>query len=482
MYLITSTQMRAIEDRAIKELMIPSLLLMENAAIATVKHIEGQKAVVICGPGNNGGDGLAIARLLHVKGMDVQAVFVGDMKSLTGDALVNLNIARKMGLLSDKGIENLLPSADTVIDALFGTGLRGPLAGEAAQVVEAINRCTARIVSVDIPSGVEADTGRVGSTAVRADTTITFGLAKVGLILYPGAEYAGEVVVEDISIPKDMLVPDGPAPEQLTAVSDQLPPRPDRSNKGTFGRVCVIAGSRDMPGAAVLCCKAAYKAGAGLVHACTAPEVAKTVQASAPEVITSDIADVKEAVSSADVVALGPGLGRGPDIYAFVREILESCKKPMVLDADALMAVAQDKSVLHKLQALCVITPHPGEMGALTGMSIPEVLDDLLGCASSFAQEYGVVTLLKDARTVIASPCGRMFINPTGTPALAKAGSGDVLTGVIAAFIAQGLDALTAAAAGAYVHGRAGQMAAKDLSLYGVVASDVIEYVAKILR
>ncbi|MCL2421345.1 MAG: NAD(P)H-hydrate dehydratase [Defluviitaleaceae bacterium] len=511
MRLVTSTQMRAIEERAVKALGIPSILLMENAAQQTVKHImalleskSDPKVVVVCGPGNNGGDGFAIARLLHVKGIKVQAVLAGD--NVKGDALTNLQIAKKMGLLSEAPLNALLPSADLIVDALFGTGLKGAIAGELVDVIEAINGQSAVVVSVDIPSGVEADTGKVGSVAVRAHTTVAYGLAKVGHILFPGTEYAGHVVVEDISIPspQDMLVSGDVHLEILEDITNVLPARHARSNKGTHGRVCVLAGCNDMPGAAVLCCKAAYKAGAGLVHACVVPEVARVIQTSSPEVITTIAADknghyvsrnlsqlvtdsnqldaLYQAIKNASVVALGPGIGRNPAVQAFVRDVLVHCDKPMVIDADALMAIAADKSILENKKAPCVITPHPGEMAALTGLSIQAVLEDIVGCAKAFAQEYGVVTLLKDARTIIAAPDGRTFINPTGTPALAKAGSGDVLTGVIAAFIAQGLDIFMAAVAGAYVHGRAGQLAAKDLSVYGVAAGDVAEYVGRVME
>ena len=496
MYFITSAQMRTIEKRAVNDLALPSLLLMENAAFACVKHLqEFARAAVVCGPGNNGGDGFAIARLLHVKGVKVKVAFIGDIQKVKGDALINLQIAQKLKLISEEPLSSILSDADVIIDAIFGTGLKGPLTGEAAQAVLSISESPAPAVSIDIPSGVEADTGKVGSVAVRAHTTITFVLPKVGHILFPGTEYTGHLVIEDISIPKNMLVPEGPYLEVLENVNDFLPVRPARSNKGTFGRVCVIAGCSDMPGAAALCCKAAYKAGAGLVHACVVPEVARIIQASAHEVITSDIKNVKDAISAADVIALGPGIGRGPDVVKFVREILEYCEKPMVIDADGLTAIAAGslQNIFKKLKAPCVITPHPGEMAALIGTNIAEVLENLVETAQKFAREYKVVTLLKDARTVIAVPPttappaapdppavsdfspGQTFINPTGTPALAKAGSGDVLTGIIAAFMAQGLEAHMAAAAGAYVHGKAGRIAAEGLSVYSVCAGDVAD-------
>jgi len=466
-YLLTSKQMRELEERAIKDLSIPSLLLMENAAMQTVKHVMGfSKVAVFCGHGNNGGDGFAIARLLHVKGHNVSVSIVGDERKIKGDALTNLKIVQKLGLIKP------VTEADIIIDAIFGTGFRGAITDEETiKAIEFMNNSPAPVIAVDIPTGVEADTGKVANVAVRANTTVSFAVAKLGHILHPGTEYCGKLIVEDISV----LVENDNYIEMLDNL--RLPPRPARSNKGTHGRVCVIAGCSDMPGAAALCSKAAYKAGAGLVHACVEPEVARVIRTGAYEVITSTIENVDEAISLARVIALGPGIGRGESAQNLVRKVLTQSDKPMVVDADALIAIAADKSVLHKLKAPCIITPHPGEMAALCGLTIKEVVDDLINVASSFAKEYGVVTLLKDARTVIASPDGRVFINPTGTPALAKAGSGDVLTGIIAAFMAQGFE--DAAVLGAYVHGKAGELAAEALSVYGVTASDVIDYVPK---
>ena len=490
MFLVTSAQMRDIEERAIRDISIPSLLLMENAALQTVKHIKGRSAVILCGTGNNGGDGLAIARLLHVKGIKVKVVIVGDIKKIKGDALINLQIVQKMDLLSDEPLDRLLASADVVVDALFGTGFRGAAQGDEALAIKDINQavnqpvsgCAAQIISVDIPSGVEADTGRVTGPAVRADLTVTFAVAKVGHILFPGTEFAGRLIVEDISIPKGII--SGPYLEVLddSDIVALLPPRKARSNKGTYGKVCVLAGCNDMPGAAALCCKAAYRAGAGLVHARVEPEVARVIRTSSHEVITSTASytgfdDVKDAAQAASVIALGPGIGRGADRQKFVLDVIANSKKPMVIDADGLIAIAAKKSVLKEAKAPIVLTPHPGEMAELCGTAIPEVLEDIVGCAQKFAREHGVVVLLKDARTIIAAPNGRTFVNLTGTPALAKAGSGDVLTGIIAAFMAQGIDALLAAASGAFIHGRAGQLAAEKLSTYGVVAGDVAEYI-----
>ncbi|MCL2215463.1 MAG: NAD(P)H-hydrate dehydratase [Defluviitaleaceae bacterium] len=499
MYIVKGHEMRELENRAMKKYAIPSVLLMENAALQVVKNglrlLNDRSAgnvTVVCGSGNNGGDGLASARLFYTKGHNVRVAYIGDISKAQGDVLINLRMVQQMGIpieADPEALPELVAESHLVVDALLGIGLSGPLRPNYARAINAINTATVPVLSVDIPSGVDADTGKVMDTAVHAHTTVTFGLAKIGLMAYPGAEYAGQVIIEDISLPAEALSP--PAGDHWLQALCQpdiaalLPKRPARSNKGTFGRMCVIAGCREMPGAAVLCCKAAYKAGAGLVHACVVWDVAKVIQSYAHEVITTILPEIlpnsepdTEAVvpPQADVIAIGPGLGRNPESFVFVRKIMNQASVPLVIDADGLMAIADDITALKSIKVPCVITPHPGEMAALTKLTTPEVTGNLIAIAQEFAKTHGIVTLLKDARTVIASPDGRTFINLTGTPALAKAGTGDVLTGVIAALIAQGLAAFDAAVLAAYVHGFAGELAAKSLSVYGVNASDLLEY------
>ena len=510
--------MKSLEERAMQAYGIPSALLMENAAMQVVKHglellavRKSARVVVLCGGGNNGGDGLAAARMFFAKGVKTRIIYVGDRAKAAGDALMNFQIAEKMGIPIEVNpqaeyLRQLMGDSHLIVDALLGTGFVGSLSSMYAQVIAAANDVSGvgeiPIIAVDIPSGVEADTGRVGDYAIRAHTTITFGLGKVGLFLYPGAEYARRVVVADISIPPDGLIP--PEGEVwLEALSSEdaaalVPPRPPRSNKGTYGQVCVLAGCKEMPGAALLCCKGAYKAGAGLVKACVVWDVAKVIQTCLPEAVTTFLPDkngslcvhegISAAIQGSDVIALGSGLGRSPDAFAFARDIIASVNVPLVIDADGLMALAEKRSdenylsLLMSLKTPCVITPHPGEMAALTNRTIPEITADTVTAAREFAKTYGVVTLLKDARTVIAAPDGRTFINLTGTPALAKAGTGDVLTGVIAAFIAQGLDVFYSSVLAAYLHGLAGELAEMELSACGVLASEVAEFLPGAMR
>ncbi|MCL1988083.1 MAG: NAD(P)H-hydrate dehydratase [Firmicutes bacterium] len=514
MYLVNTKQIKAIENHAIKQMDIPSLLLMENAAVQTVKHItkllNGKKRVaVVCGYGHNGGDGCAIARLLHSQGLSVRVIFVGNKsqqtdtmdepedfpptknlgKGIFKDTFINQNIVEKMGLVT-QSLQEALLYADVIVDAIYGTGLKGAVTGASVQAINYINSQKVPIVAVDIPSGVEADTGNVGTVAVQADITVTFGFAKIGLMLFPGAIYAGKIEVENISIPQESISFDSPVLEVVDDIKSLLPMRHVRSHKGTYGRICVLAGSANMPGAAVLACKATYKAGAGLVNACVVPEVANVIKNNAHEVILTVVPDkngeyfdfesTKKSLEQAKVIILGPGIGRSSHVKNFVYQVINFAKlnnKPLVLDADALVAVADNLAILKNMQAPCIITPHPGEMSILTGYSVPQILENLLGFAQDFAQKNGVITVLKDARTIIAHSSGRTFINLTGSPAMAKAGSGDVLTGIIGAFIAQNLDTYLETVAAVYIHGKAGEIAAETMSDYSVNATNLIDCV-----
>lgn len=526
MRIVTGEQMRAAEAAAIHELGIPSLLLMENAALQTVAHIrrllEAASATkrlvtVVCGPGNNGGDGFAIARLLWAQKINVSVILAGLPSRLKGDAKVNFDILRRTGvplaqfpmesetpsdatIIPRQGkdeIAALLQKAGLVVDALFGTGFH-PVTAEDPynEIIDMINtHASEPVVSVDVPSGLDADTGHVTGPVVRAHTTITYGFPKVGLLLYPGVEYAGDVRVEAISVPESVLPANGWVMETWTDadIPSKLPARPPLSHKGSFGRVCVLAGSRDMPGAAVLCCEAAYRIGAGLVEACAVKEVIRAIQLQVPEAITSllpekngrlyakSVAASEPSLSAARVVLLGPGLGQGAAVRAFVSATLTHARCPVVLDADGLNAVSEDISLLKNRTAPCAMTPHPGEMSRLTGRPVSDITANPIEIAAAFAREHQVITLLKGARTVIAAPDGRIFINTTGNASMAKAGSGDALAGMIAGLAAQGTDLLTACVLGAYLHGKAGELAAKTLSLYGVTASDLIKALPRVL-
>lgn len=521
MRVVTAAQMRGIESAAALDWHLPPLIMMENAATGAAKHIlrlldnlrdtrrdkHAARVVVVSGPGNNGGDGFALARLLFAQGVKTAVIFTGDEAKVQGDARVNLDIVRRMGISfytypsgdTDASIPKLLRDADVVADAVFGTGLHRAPEGFFSEIISMINDCGHPVVSLDIPSGVDADTGCALGTAVKACLTVTFGFMKPGLLLYPGAELAGEVQVENISLPADCMPQDKHLMHALTdsEAATLLPCRPPDSHKGSYGRVVVAAGSRDMPGAAVLSCLAAYRTGAGLVDFRGVREAVQVVQRYLPEAVTRMLpgesgsvdmsacdawSDTLKQAQKGVVWLIGPGLGRGEGVTKFVHTALLSARMPVVLDADGLNAAAEDVSVFKKMTAPCVLTPHPGEMSRLTGLTVTEITAEPVKTASGFARAHGVTVLLKGARSVIASPCGRVYINTSGCAAMAKAGSGDVLAGVIAGLTAQGMEVFYAAALGAYLHGRAGEIAAAHLSVYGVNARDIANALPEAMR
>jgi len=521
MKIVTGKQMLEIERIAIEKMGIPSIFLMENAALCVAKHClkildrilnckKNPKVMIICGAGNNGGDGMAAARHLHTKGIDVELVFAADTNAVKGDPALYFEIIKKLGI----PVKTALPDpaaielCDIVVDAMFGTGLDRNIGGKYAAIIELINSYAKYIVSVDIPSGVHSGTGQIMGCAVKAAETVTFGYPKTGLYVYPGASCAGKIHIEDISLPVNLIDKIETSARILTdeEAGRLLPVRKERSNKGSFGRIAVFAGSNEMPGAAALVSSASYAVGGGLVCACVLHNVAQVIHYWQREAVTrilpgkdgmyfkKSLEAAADKINRCDVIVLGPGIGRSPDVTEFVREIISTAEKPLVLDADALFAAAQDVSILKALKAPCVITPHPGEMSRLTGLTVAEILDNPVDAAVGFAKEFNVVTLLKDAHTIIAHPNGNFYVNTTGSSALSKAGTGDVLAGMIAGFIAQGssgdtpagaltnADVFTAAILGAYIHGRAGEAAAGVMSNYGVCASDLLKFIPQVIN
>jgi len=511
MKIAASHEIFAIERKA-EEAGVTGIMLMEHAAAALRRHCldvlessNNRTVVVLAGRGNNGGDGAALARLLYMSGVNVTVIFPWD----TGNDKVSCNLETQLNILKNLPVRlvdircndfigearSILQPAGLIVDALFGVGLTRPAAGAYADLIEAANAAGKYMISVDIPSGVCADTGFIGGAAIRADKTVAFMYPKIGLVLYPGAEYAGEVVTEDIGIAKIgenfQFTAESLTPEAINAL---IPVRRKDSNKGNHGKVCVFAGCAEMPGAMYLSCAAAYRAGAGLVRACLVKQTASFLHTMLPEAVTSILPDdggcfcnesaqaAAGALSGANVVLMGPGIGRAAGVSGFVKHVLMNADCPVVLDADGLNAIADAPDILLKSKKPCVITPHPGEMGRLTGRSAADVLSDTLGTARAFSNKYNVITVLKTARTVIATPGGSAYINQTGNPALAKAGTGDALAGVIAGFMAQGLDARTAAALGAYIHGEAGDAAARDYGVHGVLAGDLLKYIPVVMK
>ncbi len=503
---VTAEQMKKIDIATSEQIGIPSIVLMENAArevcdvcLRELEGIEEPKVVIFAGKGNNGGDGFALARQLHDRGVDCKIVFLFDTSKFSQDAEINYNIAIKCGVPVISGFTEAVIEtgrADIVVDAVFGTGISRKIEGMYAEVIEMINTYAKKVISIDIPSGVNSDDGRIMGTAVEADITVTFALPKIGLLLYPGASCCGDIKIANISIQPSTI-------DEMnikTAFLDKkdvyniIPKRQKRTNKGDYGRLFVIAGSKDMTGALALCCKGAFRSGAGLVYACTVRSGISVVQQLVPEAVVTPLSEyegmvryecydeIKDKIQRASAIAVGPGLGMSDDVSEFVKKLIYEADTTLVIDADGLNAIADDPSILLGLKHTPVITPHPGEMSRLTGLSVREILEDTVNVARDFAVKYNCVTVLKDARSVIAAPDGRVVINITGNPSMSTGGSGDVLTGVISSFIAQGIEPFFAAAVGAYIHGLSGDISKEKLGTYGVMAWDIAENVAEAIK
>ena len=501
MKLATAAQMRELDRRAIEERNIPSIDLMERAAAATAQAaldlLPGKpskcRAAVFCGAGNNGGDGIGAARLLFLTGLRVRVFLAGDYERLTPDAM------EEAGRLSECGVEleRFEPEdraqaawargCHVVIDALFGVGLSREIApgSKFAAAVDLINSCRGRVVSADIASGVEADTGRVLGRAVRADRTVTFSLAKVGQAAGAGAVLSGEVTVHDIGVPA-ALIRETACPAQTVEAdfaAAALPPRKPDGHKGDFGKVLVAGGSVGYTGAPYLTALAAARSGCGLVYlgvpeSIWPAEAAKCVSAM-PFPLAEHrgglsrraLPELLERLESCGVLALGPGLGRGVEAARLVRELLLRTEKPVVLDADGINALEGHIDILDQRRGrVTILTPHGGEFARIGGGPA----GDPVGAARAFAREHGCVVVLKGHRSVTAGPEGNALVNTTGNSGLAKGGSGDALTGLAASLLAQGASPVMAAAGAAWIHGRAGDLAAAELTAYCAAPEDVI--------
>jgi hydroxyethylthiazole kinase-like uncharacterized protein yjeF len=484
-------------DRETQARGVPAVDLMERAGRAVARGaadaaggVYGRRAVVVCGRGNNGGDGFVAARHLARGGMRVDVLEVEPVRDGGGVASANRARLREQGVdprsWSGDHARHVLGRADVVVDALFGTGFRGRADGGWQAAIEAIVASNAPTVSVDIPSGVDGATGAVEGAAIWADLTVTFGAPKTGCALLPGAEHAGTVRVVDVGFADD-LMPFATGLLEATDVAPLLPVRDADGHKRRSGVLLVVAGSRRMTGAPTLIARAAGRVGVGLVMVAAPDDAVRAVQAHVAEAVflplppTSDgaiaraaLGPVLEAASGADAIAIGPGLGRGEETAAFVRDLVSRSPVPIVLDADGLNAFEGTTEALRDRVSEAVLTPHDGEFGRLMGHAVGEDDGGRVAAARSLAAASGSVALLKGTRTVIASREGTARINATGTPVLATAGSGDVLTGVIGALVARGVGIFDAACAGAFLHGVAGRLEGERRG-EGTVAGDVAE-------
>lgn len=488
--LLTGQEIGEMDRWAIQDRGIPGLTLMENAAqkiAAEVLSRKARTAAVVCGTGNNGGDGFAIARLLHEAGIRVWICGAGHRDRLNGegDAAVNYRRALSEKIPVYWGMPFPEEKADCIVDALFGTGLNRDLTGEAALAVEWINRQAEEgswVISVDIPSGIHSGTGQVMGVSVQAKETVTFSRLKPGLLLYPGRSNAGKIIVADIGIPTPN--PIEKAGQAFTMEAEDaarlLPPRKADSHKGTYGKILVVAGSPGMMGAAIFAVRAAYHSGAGLVRALIPSAESLAMTLGAPEAVQIFYQDPVEAAVPEDVtcVLAGPGLGHNPQLLMRILSTAPA-ESPLILDADALNFLAQDQEAritVQKRAGNTVLTPHMGEASRLCGKSIADLYKDLPGAARELAMQYQSVVVLKNASTVIASPDGRIAVNRTGNAGMSTAGAGDVLAGTIAGLCGQGGVLWENAVLGVWLHGRAGDAAAAKKGMYAMTASDLAEF------
>lgn len=499
-YLVTGGQMKEVDRYTIEKVGIPSLVLMERAALAVTEEVvkygkKTDRIWVLCGNGNNGADGVAAARMLHLKGYAVSALLAGGREKGSGEYLTQVSIAEHTGVHLVEFPDFKPGSIHILIDALFGVGLDREILGKYREIIEAVFFYRPEFtVAVDIPSGIHSDTGQVMGIALKADVTVTFGYEKLGTMLYPGKEYGGKVLVADIGFPGKSL--ERLKPEFFTldpGDEEQLPKRPAYSNKGTFGKVLVVAGSKNMSGAAYLSALAAYRTGAGLVKIFTVEENRTILQTGLPEAIITTY-DAKEAEACtagfkellvkqcewATAIVLGPGLGQEVYVRNLVEEVLANAYVPIILDADGLGAIVSNPELTSYFTENIIVTPHLGEMARLTGSSVGTIRKNLVATAREYADRFGITCVLKDAATIGALKDQRTYINGSGNSAMAKAGSGDVLTGIIAGLLALGLEESDAAAFGIWLHGRTGDMVREKQGDHSLLARELAEEIHSI--
>jgi NAD(P)H-hydrate epimerase len=507
MRLVKADEMKEMDRLSIHEIGIPGAVLMENAARGATRifleHFDpvgGSHVVVICGRGNNGGDGYVMARYLNQAGFRVKVIVLTDLSKISGDALINLEIIKRLRLdvreIPDNEewvkIRSSLGDCDYIIDGILGTGINSPIHGYYGQVIEDINISEKPVMSIDIPSGLNADSGGIMGIAVRANLTVTFGFPKLGHVLFPGAQLVGRLVRIDIGIPDIIaekvkshcwiLEPDD--------ISELFIEEKGDIHKGSRGHLLILAGSLGKTGAATLSALGALRTGAGLVTLGIPKSLNSIMESKLTEAMTvplpetdvgslslkakDEILDLMEGKSA---LAIGPGLSQNSETVALIRDIVAGCHLPMIIDADGLNGLAGDPDAMKALNERKVLTPHPGEMGRLMGLKSSDVQRDRVGTVASFVEKYGCCLVLKGAGSLIAEPGGQIYLNPTGNPALSSGGSGDVLTGMISGFLARGWSTTNAATTGVYLHGLAADILAEDMGEAGVLAGELLDII-----
>lgn len=505
MYVVSSRQMKTLDNNTINNIGVSGIILMENAAKAVVteilkdEEIDNKKVLILCGTGNNGGDGLAVGRILKHLKIDCDIVVIGESSSFKGDARVNYNILKNLNesineITDDEKININIENYNIIVDAIFGISCNREVKGVYYDIINLINISNKYIYSVDIPSGINADNGQVMGIAVKANKTITFCLPKIGTILYPGALYTGDIIVADIGIPEIVISENKYMLETLDSdMMNYLPVRKSHSHKGTFGKLLIIAGSKDMAGAAIMAALSAYKTGCGLVKVITEDNNTSPIISKVPECIVqtykkdiktfdNELIKIREAINEYDVIAVGPGMGYDK----YTKEIVELClsfhNKKMVIDADGLNSIINDLDKLANCNSDIIITPHIGEMSRLTGYENKLILENTVEFSQAFSKRHNVITVLKSARTVISTMDGKTYINIIGNSGMATGGSGDVLTGIISSLLAQSSDYILASTLGVYIHSKAGDLACYNKGEYSLLATDIIEEISNVIR
>ncbi len=505
---VTAAQMAEIDTRAIAEVGLPGIVLMERAgqkvvevAVARFGSLSQKRVVIFCGKGNNGGDGYVIARVLARLNACVTVVLLASPAELKGDAKTNYAILKNLNVtimqLPQWEKKSASLQYDLVVDAVLGTGVKGPLKSKVRRAAEQIAAIKAPVLAVDLPTGMNADTGEIYQACVEADVTVTMGEIKRGLLFSPAREMAGRVYVADIGFPRSFRDSAGIQCFRLAGetVKQLLPQRSRNTFKNRCGNVLVVAGSVGLTGAAALTAEATLRSGCGMTTLGIPRSLNAILEQKLTEVMTLPLPETESQTLSfaaeslvveksgwADVVAIGPGLGVNDEVKQLLDAVLRKCRKPIVLDADGINCFAGRSTAFANAKCPLVLTPHPGEFARLTGENIQEVVRNPLACAAKAAREMKAVIVLKGAPTVVASPDGLSFVNSTGNPGMATAGAGDVLTGVIASFIAQGKSSLESALAGVYIHGLAGDLGAAEKGERGLIAGDLLSYLPAALK
>ncbi len=511
MRLVKASEIQEMDRLTIQEVGIPGIVLMENAARGAARvfldHFTpaaNSHVVVLCGPGNNGGDGYVVARYLHEKGLKTSVIVLARLEKVKGDALTNLEIIRRMGLdiVECPGIDEwnryrpTIETCDFIVDGLLGTGLNAPVRGFYATVIEDINAVNRPVMAIDIPSGLNADTGQIMGKAIRATLTVTFGFPKVGQLMFPGAGLVGRLTNVQIGIPETVAdrVPGNCQLIQPDHFTPLLRFEQQDSHKGDRGHLLVLSGSTGKTGAATLTALGALRAGAGLVTLGIPASLNPILENKLTEAMTFPLPEtgggslslesekeILRLMEGKTAVVLGPGLSTNEETPSLVKRIVDQCPLPMVIDADGLNALSGETAIIAGRKAATILTPHPGEMARLSGLKTTEVQSDRLGTAVRFVERHGCFLVLKGARTLIVEPDGRVHINPTGNPALSSGGSGDVLTGLTGGFLARGWPILKSAVGAVYLHGLAADLLSEDMGQAGILAGELLDVIPELM-